>query len=55
MVATTEKPITKIDALKQFFGTPEKPLTTKELFDFRKNDPDGFDAIAELCLVAMTS
>ena len=54
-MVTTEKPITKIDALKQFFGTPEKPLTTKELFDFRKNDPAGFDATAELCLVAMTS
>ena len=53
-MVTTEK-ITKIDALKQFFGTPEKPITTKELFDFRKNDPEGFDAISDLCLEAMTS
>ena len=54
-MVTAEKPITKIEALKQFFGTDAKPITTKELFDFRKNDPEGFDAIAELCLVAMTS
>ena len=54
-MVTTEKPNTKIDAHKQFFGTPEKPITTKELFDFRKNDPEGFDAISDLCLAAMTS
>ena len=53
-MVTTEK-ITKIAALKQFFGTPEKPITTKELFDFRKNDPKGVDAISDECLAALTS
>jgi hypothetical protein len=54
-MVTTEKPVTKIEALKQFFGTDTKPITTKEMFDFRKNDPVGFDEIAELCLVAIAS
>lgn len=43
----------KVDALKQFFATPEKPVTASELMDFRKFDTKGFDELAELAAKAM--
>ena len=43
----------KVDALKQFFGTKEKPVTAIELMDFRKLDTRGFDELAELAAKAM--
>ena len=36
------------DALKAFFGTPDKPVSNKELLAFRKADKDGYDEIANL-------
>jgi hypothetical protein len=37
----------RIQALKDFFGTEEKPVTTKELIDFKKHDPKGFSELAD--------
>ena len=36
------------DAIKVFFGTPDKPVSNKELLAFRKADKDGYDEIANL-------
>lgn len=40
--------ITRIQALKQYFSTPEKPLTNSELIELRKADPKGFNELAAL-------
>jgi len=45
--------MTKIQALKQFFGTEEKPVTNPELLDFAKNDRAGFDELGELVRIHM--
>ena len=45
--------LTRVEALKQFFGVPEKPITNAELIDFRKVDKQGFDEIADLCIRAL--
>ena len=36
------------DVIKDFFGTPDKPVSNKELLAFRKADKDGYDEIANL-------
>ena len=36
------------DAIKVFFGTPDKPVSNAELLAFRKADKDGYDEIATL-------
>ena len=36
------------DSIKVFFGTPDKPVSNKELLAFRKADKDGYDEIANL-------
>lgn len=36
--------ISKMKAIQEFFG----PVTTKELLDLRKQDPNGFDEVALL-------
>ena len=36
-----------VSILKAFFGT-EKPLTSQELIDFKKNDPKGFMEVVKL-------
>ena len=33
------------DVIKDFFGTPDKPVSNKELLAFRKADKDGYDEI----------
>lgn len=40
----------RTQALKRFFGD----LTTRELADFRKNDPDGYTELADLAIVQMS-
>ena len=42
--------LTKVEALKKFFGTPAKPVTNQELTDLRKNDPKGFDELAQAAM-----
>ena len=42
--------MSKANALKTFFSTPEKPVTTAELLEFRKADKAGFDELAALVL-----
>ena len=36
------------DAIKVFFGTPDKPVSNAELLAFRRADKDGYDEIATL-------
>lgn len=38
----------KIQALKDFFSVPGKPVTNQELIDFKRNDSAGFDELVEL-------
>ena len=45
--------IKKADALKQFFGVPDKPVTNTELMDFAKNDRQGYDELARLAAAAL--
>jgi len=49
----TEK-MTRIAALKEFFGKGLKPITNKELLDFAKADPDGFNELADGALREVT-
>ncbi len=45
--------MTKIDALKVFFGSADRPVTTKELTEFKKADPVGFEQIAQAAAAAL--
>lgn len=45
--------MSKVDALKQFFGTEKRPVTTKELTEFKKTDPKGFEELADAAVVAL--
>ncbi len=46
--------MTGIEAIKAFFGTPDKPLKAKELSAFTK-DKDAFVELKELCLAHFES
>ena len=46
-------PKTRIEALKVFFGTPEKPVTNIELIDLRRGDKAGFEELAEAAFKAL--
>ena len=37
-----------VDAIKSFFGTPDKPVTSKELMAFAKGDKVGYEEIRTL-------
>lgn len=39
--------------IKQFFGTPEKPVSSAELLDFGKNDREGYMELSTLAAVAL--
>ena len=39
-----------VDAIKAFFGTPDKPLTSKELMALAKADKAGYEELKELVL-----
>ena len=41
------------DAIKAFFGTPEKPVSNTELIAFAKADKDGYRELGQLALVAL--
>lgn len=43
----------KVEAIKTYFSTPESPVTNSELVKFRREDPKGFDEIAEACIQAL--
>lgn len=45
--------IGKIMAIRTFFSTPEKPVTTQELVELRKGSHESFDELAELCAKAL--
>lgn len=45
--------MSSIDAIKRFFSTSERPVTTRELTEFKKADPKGFEAVAEAALQAL--
>lgn len=38
--------LTNIESLREFFGTPAKPVSTHELADLKKIDPAGFEELA---------
>ena len=42
-----------VDAIKAFFGTPEKPVSNSELIAFAKADKDGYRELGQLALVAL--
>jgi len=39
-----------IEAIKVFFSTPDKPVTSKELMAFAKADKAGYEELKELVL-----
>ncbi|GAH85500.1 unnamed protein product [marine sediment metagenome] len=39
--------LTKVQALKKYFSTKEKPVTNTELIQLRRDDREGFDELAE--------
>ena len=39
-----------VDAIKAFFGTPDKPVTSKELMALAKADKAGYEELKELVL-----
>ncbi len=39
--------VTRIQAIREYFGTEEKPITTTELIELRKASPGSFDELAE--------
>jgi len=41
------------DALKAFFGTPEKPVSNSELIAFAKADKAGYAEVKNLVLTAL--
>jgi len=41
------------DALKAFFGTPEKPVSNSELIAFAKADRDGYVEVKNLVLATL--
>ena len=45
--------MTRTEAIKEFFSTPEKPVTNSELIELRRADKEGFDELGEACLKAL--
>jgi len=45
--------ITRIAALKDFFGTETKPVTNQELMALRRASAEEFDALAEAAAKAL--
>ena len=45
--------MTRIQAIKAYFSTPDKPVTNSELIELRRADKEGFDKIGEACLIAL--
>jgi hypothetical protein len=39
--------IKKVQAIKEFFSTEEKPVSNKELMDLVRTDKAGYDFLAE--------
>ena len=42
-----------VDAIKAFFGTPEKPVSNSELMAFAKADKDGYRELGQLAVTAL--
>ena len=40
-------PIGKIAAIRKYFSVPDKPVTTAELVELRRDNIPGFDELAE--------
>ena len=40
-------------AMKEYFGTPEKPVTNSELIQFAREDKPGYEEIGDLCIGAL--
>lgn len=45
--------MTKVQALRDYFSTPEKPVANTELIELRRADPKGFDELAEAAAKAL--
>ena len=41
------------DALKAFFGTPDRPVENKELLAFARTDKDGYNELVALAMAAL--
>lgn len=39
--------MTKTKAITIYFSTDERPVSTKELLDLKRNDPAGWDELAQ--------
>ena len=42
-----------VDAIKAFFGTPEKPVSNSELIAFAKADKEGYTELGQLAVAAL--
>tara|TARA_Y100000310_G_scaffold244963_1_gene249874 strand:+ start:714 stop:890 length:177 start_codon:yes stop_codon:yes gene_type:complete len=43
----------RVTAMREFSSTPEKPITNKELLDFKRSDSKGFDELADLVVAEL--
>ncbi len=43
----------KVEILKSFFGTLDKPVLNAELMDFIKNDRKGYDELVSLAATSL--
>jgi hypothetical protein len=46
--------VTRGDVLKRYFSVSRRPVTNEELIDCRKNDPLGYEELAEAALAALS-
>lgn len=44
---------TRATAIKEYFNTPEKPVTNTELIQFAREDKPGYEEIGDLCIEAL--
>ena len=42
-----------VDAIKAFFGTPEKPVSNSEIMALAKADKEGYKELGQLAVTAL--
>ena len=44
---------TRAQAMKDYFGSEEKPVTNTELIQFAREDKPGYEEVGDLCIEAL--
>ena len=53
VIVMNAREMTRSDAMKEFFGTAAKPVESKELIQFMKQDKAGFIELSDAALSAL--